>query len=534
MEIFQGMIKNIFFTVRYLTYKQILYRIKYKIYKPKRNKNLRNGKFVSLSLIRSIEKTNSLTINGELWNFKFLNLNFSFFHHEVDWSFDQYGMLWAYNLNYFDWLNQKNFSVDQGIKTLKSYYSKNKEKNTFILQPYAASIRIINISKFVTNYKLQHGWLYGEVINDLEFLNERLEFHLLANHLLENAFALFIGGLVTNREDFKTKGEILLTQELNEQILDDGMHYERSPMYHLIIHERLLDALNFAKAKNDKMQILLTDYAIKMTRFTMNWESLDNIPMMQDSTFHVSSDICSILKYSKRLLNARYPLSPLTPSTSGYRLLHADKFFLFANVGNINPTYQPGHSHADELNFELFYNGNPIIVDTGVSTYEKNQRRQFERSTLSHNCLSVNSMNSSDVWSGFRVGRRCNVSILKDGFELTAKHNGFRCCSILRTWKKQENNIIIKDVHIRKQLFVVNSKNVKGRLHIHPKYELKIINGNMIHVGEIIKLRFEWSSSYDKFWLENFEYCAGFNSTVLSKVIVYGCTDSVTIEISEI
>ena len=55
-------------------------------------------------------------------------------------------------------------------------------------------------------------------------------------------------------------------------------------------------------------------------------------------------------------------------------------------MGSIGPSYQPGHAHADELNFELFYKGSPIIVDTGVSTYEKNERRLRE-DLNSHNVL---------------------------------------------------------------------------------------------------------------------------------------------------
>ena len=110
---------------------------------------------------------------------------------------------------------------------------------------------------------------------------------------------------------------------------------------------------------------------------------------------------------------------------SGYRMIELWPFHLFANVGSISPTYQPGHAHADELNFELFYNGAPLIVDTGVSTYEKNDRRLLERSTSSHNCV-VSGTNSSDVWSGFRVGRRANVKIgADDDQKLTAEHNGF-------------------------------------------------------------------------------------------------------------
>ena len=85
----------------------------------------------------------------------------------------------------------------------------------------------------------------------------------MANHLLENAFALYIGGLITDQKEITQKGKKLLIRELKEQILNDGMHYERSPMYHLIILERLLDALNFAKATDDDLKLHLESYAVR-------------------------------------------------------------------------------------------------------------------------------------------------------------------------------------------------------------------------------------------------------------------------------
>ena len=73
------------------------------------------------------------------------------------------------------------------------------------------------------------------------------------------------------------------------------MHYERSPMYHLIILERLLDALNFAKATSDDLEAMLESYAVRMTGLTMNWEDLDRIPMMQDSAYDVALTVPEVL-----------------------------------------------------------------------------------------------------------------------------------------------------------------------------------------------------------------------------------------------
>src|SRR5207237_3863965 len=80
-------------------------------------------------------------------------------------------------------------------------------------------------------------------------LEARLETHLLANHLMKNIKALmFAGALLGAPESSRwwAKGEKLLKRELAEQILADGGHFERSPMYHAEALEDLLDIRTLA------------------------------------------------------------------------------------------------------------------------------------------------------------------------------------------------------------------------------------------------------------------------------------------------
>ena len=98
----------------------------------------------------------------------------------------------------------------------------------------------------------------------------------------------------------------------------------------------------------------------------------------------------------------------------------------FVDVGNITASYQPGHSHADTFNYELRIDGMPFIVDTGISTYNKTERRQYERSTVAHNTVTIAGKDSSEVWGGFRVGRRAKVKITASGNDFVeAFHDGF-------------------------------------------------------------------------------------------------------------
>ena len=64
---------------------------------------------------------------------------------------------------------------------------------------------------------------------------DNIEYHILGNHLLENGFSLFFGAYYFQDEKFYVKAKKILTDELDEQILEDGAHFELSSMYHQIM-----------------------------------------------------------------------------------------------------------------------------------------------------------------------------------------------------------------------------------------------------------------------------------------------------------
>ena len=91
----------------------------------------------------------------------------------------------------------------------------------------------------------------------------------------------------------------------------------------------------------------------------------------------------------------------------------------------MGPRYQSGHSHADTFSF-IFYTSKPILIDPGISTYNKNKIRLLERSTANHNTVSINGLNSSKIWSAFRVGKRAEVEFNKDSeSHISVFHDGY-------------------------------------------------------------------------------------------------------------
>jgi hypothetical protein len=531
---YNGRFFRLIHTIKYLKFIQVYYQIKYRLIPSKREVFKSDGTFAEINGIHFPSKENRMLKRNDMWEFNFLNRKHMFSVESFDWSYANLGMLWTFNLNYFDWLHQENIRTEDGLETIRLFYSTEHEENLVTSHPFPTSIRIVNVAKFIGRWELKHTDLYEGLLADMIVLNNRLEYNLLANHLLENAFALYIGGLITGEKAYHNKGMELLEKQLALQILADGMHYERSPMYHLIIFERLLDSLNFAIALNDDFKTVLKSFAVKMTGLTMNWRDLIRFPMMQDSAYGVALPISVLLDYSRRLLKNEYPRMANDLKDSGYRIIKLDDFYLFANVGKISPSYQPGHAHADELNFELYYRGFPIIVDTGVSTYEKSSYRLIERGTISHNCLTINGANSSEIWSGFRVGKRANLVILNDHIdELKAQHTGYDPVEVTRTWGINTVGITITDeVSLNNKVKVDNIK-AEGRIHIHPDVDLIKLDKNSFKLGHFILITFQKHSSKDNIWLEEFDYALGYNCTVKSQVLVYNIQEKIKIQISD-
>lgn len=276
---------------------------------------------------------------------------------------------------------------------------------------------------------------------------------MLGNHLLEDGFSLLFGAFYFKDDKFYTRASEILKSELSEQILDDGGHFELSPMYHQIILDRLLDCVNLVQNNNRfSDQESLLGYMLDKARKMLAWLnditfSNNNIPLFNDSTTGIAPTTQQLNKYSSEL-NIVIKADNFQLSSSGYRSFKTSNYECIVDIGEIGPSYQPGHAHADTFNFVLNILDKPFIIDIGTSTYEANEVRLFERGTSTHNTVTVLDKNSSQVWSSFRVGQRAKVKILRDEkMYIAARHNGYRNLKTThqREWKFEIDMIEITD-----------------------------------------------------------------------------------------
>jgi hypothetical protein len=433
-------------------------------------------------------------------SFTFLNKTHSF-GDRINWDFLEYGRLWAYNLNYFEFLNQKNIDAF-AAKSLIDQYIDSIEDYNIGLEPYPLSLRIMNWVKFLSINQINNSKINQSLYFQLKVLTKKIERHILGNHLLENAFALLWGGYFFHNDEFYQLSKKILVKQLKEQVLNDGGHFELSPMYHQIILFRILDSYNIILHSllfEKELLPIIKDTAEKMLGWLSQIKFSDgSLPLFNDTANGIAPIPIEIETYASHI--GLFP-KELRLDKSGYRKLCNSKMELIADVGKVGSDYQPGHAHADTFTFELYIDQKPVIVDTGTSTYEINDRRFWERSTKAHNTVVISDQNSSQVWSGHRVAKRAKVNIYKDSLDLLdASHDGYVGNIHRRVFQCENDAIIIID-------------KVKGEgityLHFHPNINVRLDNNTII--GHFFFIRITGNTSMEIF--ESF-YAPQFNVLV--------------------
>lgn len=365
--------------------------------------------------------------------FRFLNQTHRLIQ-AADWNRPDWDKLWLYNLHYFDDLNAVDAEARRHWQHLliARWIAENPPGHGNGWEPYPLSLRIVNwIQWSLAGNILEPVWVHSLAVQ-ARYLARRLERHLLGNHLFANAKALVYAGLFfagPEAERWLHAGLDILDRQLPEQILPDGGHFERSPMYHAIILKDFLDLLNIDQVYSGQAGISRIGRWRDATLQMLSWLRVmihpdGCIAFFNDAAFDIASNLAELADYARRLDisvpsatsqgNAGPSFAILLPD-SGYARLQAGPAVLLADVGKIGPDYLPGHAHADTLSFELSLFGQRVIVNSGTSCYGISIERQRQRGTAMHNTVVVDGQDSSEVWGGFRVARRARPLDLRSG-----------------------------------------------------------------------------------------------------------------------
>lgn len=405
--------------------------------------------------------------------------------------------LWRYNLHYFDDLNAQDAetSGEWHRALLLRWVHENPPALGSGWEPYPTSLRIVNWIKWALSGNELPAECHESLAVQVRWLTQRLEIHLLGNHLFANAKALVFAGLFfdgTEAAAWLDKGMCISAREVPEQILADGGQFERSTMYHALALEDMLDLCNLASAFSGavpvRWQAAVGDWRARVGPMQAWLAAMchpdGEISLFNDAALGIAPPPSELERYAGdlRLVEPeREPAGVVHLEQSGYvRVAQGDAVALL-DVALIGPDYLPGHAHADTLSFELSVFGQRVLVNSGTSCYGLSAERSRQRETAAHNTVVVDGQSSSEVWAGFRVARRARPFDLKvkreGGVNVACSHDGYR-------------RLPGQPVHKRRWLFdgaalVVEDRvsgrfgHAEARFHLHPAVTLDAFDGGV-------------------------------------------------------
>ena len=298
-------------------------------------------------------------------------------------------------------------------------------------------------------------------------------------HLTGEALALFYLGLLLPEfraaVRWRTLGEQILLSQLDRHVLPDGVYFEHSTYYHrytadFYLHFLILLETNEqqvpAKLRNKLTQLL--DHLLFITRPDGTTPLIGD----DDGGRLMPLDDCALDDFRSTLATAaavfgrsdyKFVSERVTEETlwllgqkglrtfdelslqepqNTSRAFRNGGYFVMRDAWSPTANYMVldcgalgglryGHAHADALSFDLAARGRTLLVDPGTFTYTSSkQDRDYFRSSIAHNTLTVDGVSSSVPAGPFGWSHVANAEVLewiaKDRFDFfSGCHDGY-------------------------------------------------------------------------------------------------------------
>lgn len=323
------------------------------------------------------------------------------------WLPPRVGALGLFTLHYHEWLADLRAAdkLHEARELMADWMMAFGHYDPLVWHPYPTSLRIVA-------WLTHGGWLlegaereFAEAFGDLlqrqvRYVADNCEWDLGGNHLLKNLKAMVYGGLaVEGLRPVYERGFAEFLRQLQLQVLDDGAHYELSPLYQAQVLRDVLDVRAVLR-KLGGAPAVLDGVARKLgTALAFYCHNDGGLALFNDSAALDADYVGQLL----RLSGADEP--PVLLENAGYARLQRGGTVVLLDAGRVGPDENPGHAHADTLSFEMSLGRERVIVNCGTHGYQDRLRNSL-RGTPAHSTVSVDGRDSAEVWGSFRVGRR--------------------------------------------------------------------------------------------------------------------------------
>lgn len=287
--------------------------------------------------------------------------------------------------------------------------------------------------------------LWRELERSARYLRLHLERDLRGNHLLNDALALMALGLAFAEEPWFRQGARLFARELPAQLTADGLHHERSPMYHAEVLAMALDAVALSEraarvwGPTDRLRATLEQAVARMlAALEQVTHRDDRIALLGDSAHGVAPDAARLRDRAHALGISPLPAAAESPAAGIVRLTCAHDQVVILDAAPFGPRTLPAHGHADAGTLEYSVGELRLLVDGGTFCYDAGPLRDYFRGSRGHNTLYVPGREQSELWQAFRVARRASVRLERCGrqhAELTVR-GYFTPKGVPLTWRR--------------------------------------------------------------------------------------------------
>lgn len=259
----------------------------------------------------------------------------------------------------------------------------------------------------------------GSLSVHAEFLyrNERTGFSVKSNWGVMEYSGLYVLACILGRDDYRETAAAFLKRTVHTQIMQDGLQWEASPLYHNEVLAAYLEAMRVSDLFRHSLFTEAEKDLIRKAAYATLFLKMPNHcqPIIGDSD---ATDVQDILSEAALIFNdgalkaggyekldfesawlfgsagiARYEqITPVELSAG----LHT---FPYANIAVFRSSWQEdadalyfkngaiggGHGHQDKLHFGLWLNGEEVLRDSGRYTYTDSSERYALKGARAHN-----------------------------------------------------------------------------------------------------------------------------------------------------
>jgi len=244
------------------------------------------------------------------------------------------------------------------------------------------------------------------------------------NWIIVESAALTLAGMYLNEfkeaEQWFKEGVGRLEKEFKLQFMDDGAHFELSPLYHAICINAFLEVKMTATVRNIVLPEIFnlpleraTNYLASLCRPDFTWPSLND-------SWGITGDYCTIMKLAGELFNRPDFIWIGTKGERGIPPAETVRIHADAGIGIMRSGYNRdahylllrtgpagmAHVHEDALSLDVAAYGRLCLVDPGITAYAPRALTDYYRCASAHNMILIDGKGPVRSQLGFqeRVG----------------------------------------------------------------------------------------------------------------------------------